>query len=92
MTLISKFNARTSDYYCKIEQMLSPEERMSIIKLLTNKDCTNCTNGICSVESYEKIGLDEFGKPQGHDCIGWYNSELIGRSRVLKLSDTLKLK
>lgn len=90
--LISKIMNVPADFYCKIEESLSPEERMFIISRLTNKSCMNCTNGSCNIELSEKVGLDEFGKPQGSDCLGWNNHELVGRSKVLKISDTTKLK
>ena len=42
----------------------------------------SCTNGCCSVPSYEKVGVDELGKPVENECIGWFNSSLILRSQV----------
>ena len=89
--LIGEIIDMPSEFYYKIEELLSPEERMFIISHLSNKSCMNCTNESCSIEISEKIGFDEFGKPQGSKCLGWYNPELIGRSKVLKCSDT-KLK
>lgn len=90
--LIGKIMDKPAEFYYKVEKLLSPEERMFIISHLSNKSCMNCTNGNCNIESSEKIGLDEFGKPQGSECLGWNNPELVGRSKVLKLSDIRKLK
>ena len=59
---------------------------------LKNKSCMNCTNGSCKVEYNEKVGVDEYGKPQGSDCSGWFNAELIGRSKVLRKTDINKLR
>ena len=52
---------------------------------LEDRGCDNCTSGSCKVESYEKVGLDEFGNSQGSSCLGWQNAELIGRQLVKKL-------
>ena len=52
----------------------------------------NCTNGSCRVEYDEKIGVAEFGKPQGNDCADWFNAELIGRSKVLRKTDINQLR
>ncbi len=80
------------EYFLEIEKLLTPEERISIRQKLKNKSCTTCTNGSCRIETYEKVGADEFGNPQGYECIGWNNPEYIGRSKVLKLYDIHKLK
>ena len=47
------------------------------------KNCSNCKNGSCNVETYEKVGIDEDGLPQGTNCFGWSNSELVQKSYVL---------
>ena len=87
MTLISHDNA-----YSKIEQMMIPNERLNIINNLSNKSCLSCTNGCCKVDYMEKIGLDEYGNLQGNKCLSWKNSELIGKSKVLRINDINKLK
>lgn len=51
----------------------------------------NCTNGNCQIEYNEKTGFDKFGNPQGSKCIGWFNPELIGRSKVLAKTDINQL-
>jgi len=89
--ILDKF-CNSNKSYEKVWEVLSQEERLFIIKNLENKSCMNCTNGICRVEYTEKIGFDEFGKPQGSECIGWTNPELIGKSKVLKIYDINKLK
>ena len=73
--------------YFKIATLLTPEERDFIRQRLENKSCTNCTNASCKVPNAEKIGIDEFGQSQGHNCLSWNNPEYIGKSRVLKLYD-----
>ena len=40
----------------------------------------------------EKVGVDEFGKPQGSECAGWFNAELIGRSKVLRKTNINQLR
>ena len=90
--LISKVLESPEEFYRKICEELTAEERMFIIKCLENKNCITCTNGSCNVESYEKVGFDESGKNHGCNCIGWYNAELIGKSKVLKITDIHKLK
>ena len=57
------------------------------LKHLNGRCCTTCTNGSCTVPSYEKNGLDEFGKPQGSECICWNNPRLVGRAKVLQKYD-----
>lgn len=90
--LLNKILDNPSDFYYKISDELTPEERLFIIANLKNKSCGTCTNGCCRVESYEKIGLDEFGRPQGSECIGWRNDIIVGKSKVLKINDIYKLK
>ena len=45
------------EFYKKISEVLTPEERLFILKSLKNKCCENCTNGSCNVEYHEKLGL-----------------------------------
>ena len=52
----------------------------------------NCANESCRVEYNEKVGVDEVGKPQGSECAGWFNAELIGRSKVLRKTDINQLR
>ena len=89
--LISKILNKPSEFYKEICNNLTPEERNFLIKNLENKNCLNCTNGRCRIETSEKIGLEENGKPQGSECIGWFNKELIGKSKVLRITDINKL-
>lgn len=90
--LIDKIIDKPSEFYQKIANKLSIEEKEFIKSHLINKKCLNCTNGCCKVETSEKIGLDEFGHPVGSSCIAWENSELVGRSKVLKIRDINNLK
>lgn len=74
---------KCSEFYIELARTLPVEEREYLKQLIHNRNCSNCTNMSCQVETYEKIGLDEFGQPQGTNCLGWNNNELIGRQRVL---------
>ena len=89
--LINRVLDKPREFYEKICDELTIEERLFIREKLKNKDCTTCLNGSCNVENYEKIGLNEYGKPQGYECIGWNNCYLIGKSKVLKIDDIYKL-
>lgn len=77
--------------YINVCMNLEPAERLFIIKKLINKNCLNCTNGLCQVEYSEKTGYDELGMPQGSNCLGWSNDEIIGKCKVLKIYDAKKL-
>lgn len=90
--LLNRILANTNDFYKMICDKLTVEERVFILKQLENKCCINCTNGSCRVEYDEKVGIDEFGKPQGSECIGWFNAELIGRSKMLRKTDINQLR
>lgn len=90
--LIDRILENPNEFYEIVCYELTAEERLFILKELENKSCMNCTNGSCRVEYQEKIGTDEFGKPEGSNCLGWYNAELIGRSKVLRKSDINKLR
>ncbi len=85
-------NKGLDNYYCKIEGALTVEERLHILHQLENKSCETCTNASCNVETGEKVGLDECGKPQGYQCIGWYNAKIVGKSKVLSLKNVYELK
>ncbi len=75
------------DFYIKLANSLSKEDREYLKQLIENRCCSNCTNGSCRIENCEKVGLDEFGKPQGSSCLGWNNNELIGRQLTLQKSN-----
>lgn len=77
--LIGKVIERPKEFYAKLAEALSPEERKYLKKLLQNRSCMNCMNPICKVVTCEKTGLDEVGKSQGSECLVWDNPELIGR-------------
>ena len=82
--LIQKVIDDPYEFYVKICYALSIEERLSLIEQLKDKNCMNCSNGSCTIETYEKVGLNEYGEAEGSNCVGWFNAELIGKSRVLK--------
>lgn len=90
--LIDRILDKPSEFYQKISESLTPEERVFILKNLKNKSCENCANMSCNVEHHEKIGLDESGRPQGENCVGWINHEIIGKSKVLKLTNIYDIK
>ena len=90
--LLDKTLENPNEFYKRICDELTTEERIFILKQLENKCCMNCANGSCRVEYNEKVGTDEFGKLQGSECAGWFNSELIGRSKVLRKTDINQLK
>lgn len=54
------------------------------MEYLENKCCSNCNNFLCFSQSLE--GSDAL------TCCGWYNDELVGRSKVLKITDINKLR
>lgn len=82
--LIEQIIENPSEFYVKLAGELSPEEREYLKQLIENRSCRNCTNDSCRIETREKIGLDEFGKPQGSSCFSWNNPELIGKQLILK--------
>lgn len=90
--LLQKILRKPSDFYTKVCEELTPKERIFILQNLINKSCLSCSNGSCRVPYAEKLGVDESGKPQGSQCIGWWNEELIGKSKVLRRMDINKLK
>ena len=90
--LINRILENPTEFYKKICDELTAEERVFILKCLENKSCMNCTNGSCRVEYDEKVGVDELGKPQGSQCVGWYNAELIGRAKVLRKNNINQLR
>lgn len=90
--LISLSVTNSRKFYESIADNMTFEERNYILKTLENKSCNSCTNVSCNVENYEKIGLDENGKAQGCNCVGWYNYEYIGRSKILGSKDIYELK
>lgn len=81
--IIESIAENPKEFYIKLASLLSPQEREYLKELIKNRCCENCANGSCKAETDEKIGLDELGQPQGNNCLGWNNYELIGRQRVL---------
>ena len=80
----SRYNQLNKNLQKTIGEKISPEERIYIMSSIT-KSCSTCSNGSCRIESYEKSGLDEQGKPQGNNCLGWENDTIIGEYKVLNL-------
>lgn len=90
--LINKIIDNQSEFYKKVCEEITEEERLFILKELENKSCMNCANQSCRVEYSEKVGTDELDNPKGSKCFGWFNSELIGRCKVLGKTDIKQLK
>lgn len=89
--LINKIMDNPQKFYIDIYNNLTPEEKLFIIENLENKNCFNCTNGNCKVETNDKLGLDEDNNPKGYKCVSWKNDLLVGKSKVLKIKDINKL-
>lgn len=85
--LIEQIIENPNEFYVELANRLSPEEREYLKQLIENRCCRNCINSSCKIEQCEKVGLDEFGKPQGSSCLGWNNPELIGKQFILKKSN-----
>lgn len=83
--LIEEVLITDNDFYKRIGERITSEEREYIQRKL-NQSCSNCTNDNCRASNYEKIGLDEDGKPMGNSCIGWINDVMVGKYKVLKLN------
>lgn len=90
--VIEEIYGKTTKFYESITDALDPIECQYIKDCLIGKCCDNCTNGSCNVETREKIGVDEQGRPVGENCIGWSNPDLIGRSKVLKSKNIYDLR
>lgn len=73
--IIEKVLDNPKDFFIKISNSLSIEEREYLKLLIKNKSCNNCSNESCRVESIEKTCDDA--------CVSWENKELIGRQKVL---------
>ena len=90
--ILNKILNRPDNFYKKVADCLTTEERLFIKDNLENKCCLNCTNASCRVPYEEKIGYDENGNPEGYLCSGWNNDVLVGKSKVLRINDVKKLK
>jgi len=90
--LLNRVLDNKKDFFEKICNELTPEERNFILKKLTNTSCMTCENTTCKKEYFEKIKLDEEYKEKGIECSDWFNSEIIGRSKVLRKTDINKLR
>lgn len=62
----------------KLKRMRNLNAFLSIV----DKDCNSCQNMSCMVDSSEKIGLDEDGKSQGYNCIGYINHNIDKRAKI----------
>lgn len=73
--IIDKIVENPREFYIKIAEVLSIEEREYLKQVIENKSCMNCSNGTCKVETSEKL--------DNEICAAWDNKELIGREKVL---------
>lgn len=73
--IIEKIIENPREFYVKLANNLSIEEREYLKLLIENKSCMNCSNGTCTVTTNEKLGSGA--------CIAWDNKELIGKQKVL---------
>ena len=48
------------------------------------QNCMTCTNMSCQVEYMDKIGMDEQGRPNGTNCLGWENHKSRKYIRALE--------
>ena len=77
--VIEKVLENPRDFFIKVANTLSIEERDYLKLLIENKSCANCSNGICKVETIEKSCNDI--------CVAWDNKELIGKQKILAKND-----
>ena len=63
------------NFYIKLANVLTPQEREYLTQMILDKSCYNCSNGSCRVESDEKT--------KEESCIAWENYEMIGRQLIL---------
>ena len=90
--LLNRVLDNKKEFFRKICNELTPEERNFILKELINKSCMNCENTLCKKDYFEKIKFDEELKEKEIECSDWFNSEIIGRSKVLRKTDVNKLR
>lgn len=64
---------KTSDFYIKLANALSSEEKEYFKELVANRSCGNCIKDEC-----------ELRKIDGVNCSLWDNPELIGKQLILK--------
>lgn len=90
--LLNRVLENKKEFFEKICDELTPEERNFILKELTNTSCMTCENTSCTKNYFEKIKYDEEQKEKGFNCYDWFNREIIGRSKVLRKTDVNKLR
>jgi len=73
--IIDKVIENPREFYTKISDELSIEEREYLKSIIQNKTCGNCSNMSCRIETYEKLSSNA--------CIAWENRELIGKQKIL---------
>lgn len=85
--IINKIMDKPREFYIKVYSLLTDDEKIFIINSLLNKGCSTCTFNGCVYKNYDNSNgvLDS-------DCKAWINEELVGKSKVLKITDVDKLR
>lgn len=73
---IKKIIDNPRNFYIKIANSLTIEEREYLKETIENKSCFNCSNGTCKVETFDKTSNEV--------CVAWDNKELIGKQKIKK--------
>lgn len=73
--IIEKIVENPNLFYEKIAGELDEKEFLFIRSLIDNKNCSNCSNGLCKMPNFEKP-ID--------DCVSWCNPSLIGKTKLLR--------
>lgn len=82
--IIEKIVENPSDFYIKLTDQLSIQEREYLQTFIKDRTCNNCTNRNCRIGHCNNEELDELGQNQVNNCLDWMNPELVGRQFVLK--------
>lgn len=73
--IINRIIDNPREFYIKVYNELTIEEREYLKSLIEDKTCRNCSNMSCRVETHEKLS--------SNGCIAWENGELVGKRKVL---------
>lgn len=83
-SLILNVLANSDEFYIGIYNAMDEKEKRKLILGLENKSCANCDNIYCNVNFSSKNEKGQIVRPTNHSCLGWRNSILIGKARVLQ--------
>lgn len=73
--ILETINRSPIEFYKKVGDSLSLEEKELLIALIKNRNCMNCMNENCKVQQDEKSN--------DNICPHWDNKELIGKQKIL---------